>query len=142
MIICLENYTVTISLLKGVCCIVEHHFPHFTHQSGITRHFPTVFDSFSHFPTFSDSFWQFFTDFSTFRHFFRLRCAPAQNRDAYHKNVRWTAKRREIREKLSKTVGKCRVAPDWYVKCGKRCSTIQQVQNQFLFLIFNFNFNF
>ena len=94
-------------------------------------------------------FWRFFTDFHGFllfspftARFFRLRCAPAQNRDAYHKNVRWTAKRREIREKPSKTVGKCRVAPDWYVKCGKWCSTIQQVQNQFLFLIFNFNFNF
>ena len=29
------------------CWIVEHRFPHFTYQSGATRHFPTVFDGFS-----------------------------------------------------------------------------------------------
>ena len=102
------------------CWIVEHHFPHFTYQSGATRHFPTVFDSFSHFPTFSDSFWQFFTDFSTFRHFptflfiFPQICAEAQ-------------RKQQICEKMNKNVGKCRKAAKM---CGERRKEEKAVKNR------------
>ena len=51
-VICLTIFQSTLEQVPG-CCIVEHRFPHFTHQSGIIRHFPTFLTVFHGFLLFS-----------------------------------------------------------------------------------------
>ena len=97
-------------------------------KSGITRHFPTfltVFHTFRHFPTFLTVFHGFlhFPTFSDiFVHFFTNLLLPLRFSTNSWKNeqkCRKMSESGEIREKLSKTVGKCRKVWKTVKNCRK-----------------------